>query len=251
MLTTVTDACEIFGPPGEGPLFITCEHASARVPAPLRTSAGDRPWLQTHWAYDIGVRTLGRELVRLTRSRGVFARFSRLVCDTNRAPDHPDLIRTQTEGHALSFNEGVSPRERERRIQAYHEPYHTAIAAGLGAQIAGRRGEVLLLSLHTFTPVWEGQARPMEVGVLYSSHEAVAARLAGELDREGFETAMNAPYSGRDGLIYSGARHGQAQRVVFLELEVNQALIGTPAAAMRVARRIAAATGRLRLRARL
>lgn len=246
MQRTVTDAFEIYGPAGTGPFLFTCEHASARVPAPARSSAADRPWLETHWGHDIGGRSLGRELVRLTESRGIFARFSRLVCDANREPEHPDLIRAHTEGHPLSFNLALTEGERRRRILAYHEPYHQAIDVEVARHVAGRGSELLLLSLHTFTPVWEGQVRPMDIGVLFSDHDALAEGLAGELEREGLRTALNEPYSGKEGLIYAAARHGAKHRVVYLELEVNQALLGSPAAVRRVARRIAAASSRLR-----
>ena len=67
------DAYETFGSPTEGPFFVTCEHASNRVPAPLRTTELDRAWMNSHWGYDIGSRTLSLELIRRTGSYGVLA----------------------------------------------------------------------------------------------------------------------------------------------------------------------------------
>ncbi len=208
----------------------------------------DRAWLRTHWGYDIGARTLSREIVRLTGSYGVLSRFSRLVVDANREPHHPDLIRRHTEGHHLSFNRTLSEDEVQRRIRRYHEPYHAAVDEGLRARLQSGTGDVLLLSVHTFTPVWNHRVRPMDVGVLFSPYEAVARRAERELQREGFETALNEPYSGREGLIYAAARHGESHQVVFLELEVNQSLTCTPARARKTARRVAAALTRLHLR---
>lgn len=247
-MTTVQDAYETFGTPGAGRFFFTCEHASNRVPAPLRTTAMDRAWLETHWGYDIGARTMSRELARMTGSYAVMARFSRLVVDANREPHQRDLIRPATEGHALTFNANVSDAERERRISRFHEPYHAAVDEGLAARLAGGVGDILLLSVHSFTPVWNNRVRPMDVGVLFSPYEAVARRLEAELQKEGLETALNKPYSGREGLIYAAERHGQSHQVVFLELEVNQSLCCTPARARRAARRIAAALTRLHVR---
>lgn len=229
-------------------MFITCEHASNRVPTPLRTTEMDRAWLNTHWGYDIGARTLSRELIRLTGSFGVMARFSRLVVDANRDPAHPDLIRTTTEGHSFSFNQKLTPEERDRRVARFHEPYHRAIDEALRARVGSTVGDVLLLSVHTFTPVWNHRVRPMDVGVLYSPYEAIARRLERELRAVDFETALNAPYSGREGLIYAAERHGDGHKVVFLELEVNQSLTCTPARARRTARRVAAALERLQIR---
>ena len=244
------DAYETFGAPTEGPFFVTCEHASKRVPAPLRTTALDRAWMSSHWGYDIGARTLSLELIRRTGSHGVMARFSRLVCDANREPGHPDLIRASTEGHALSFNQQLDDAEVSRRLAAYHAPYHAAIDEGLRARLRVEAGDVLLLSVHTFTPVWNHRVRPMDVGVLYAPYEALAQRLVGELEREGFVTALNQPYSGREGLIYAAERHGSNHQVVFLELEVNQSLTCTPARARATGKRVAAALSRLHLRHR-
>ena len=244
------DAYETFGSPTEGPFFVTCEHASNRVPAPLRTTELDRAWMNSHWGYDIGARTLSLELIRRTGSYGVLARYSRLVCDANREPGHPDLIRTSTAGHHLSFNRRIDDTEMERRLTAYHAPYHAGIDEGLRARLAVEAGGVLLLSVHTFTPVWNHRVRPMDVGVLYSPYEALAQRLATELEHEDFVTALNEPYSGREGLIYAAERHGSNHQVVFLELEVNQSLTCTPARARRTGRRIADALSRLHLRHR-
>ena len=96
---------EIYGSSDSGPLVLTCEHASRRIPAPLRTTANDRKWLSTHWGWDIGARTVCREMIRQTGGVGVFARFSRLLADANRAPNHEHLVRCAVEGDVLSFNE--------------------------------------------------------------------------------------------------------------------------------------------------
>lgn len=241
------DAWETVGAAGVGNLLLTCEHASNRVPAPLRTTASDRFWLHTHWAVDIGARTLTRELARRTGSSAVLARFSRLVCDANRPPGHRDFARSEVDGTVLSFNRKLDDEELRRRVGRYHQPYHEAVDAQLRAH-QGQVGELLLLSIHSFTPVWNQRVRTMDVGVLASTHLDVGRRLQRELDRQGFETAFNQPYSALDGLIYAAERHGEAHGVVYLELELNQALICTPARAARVAGRIALALGGFRLR---
>lgn len=245
---SVEDAFETYGQPGQGQLFLTCEHASNRVPAPIRTTERDRAWLASHWGFDIGARNVTREIIRQTGSFGVFARYSRLVCDANRAPEHRDLMRRDVEGTVISFNRDISDAERQRRIVTLHDPYHHAIDRYLGQRLKDSESEVVLVSVHSFTPVWNNRVRPMDVGVLFEPYEAVAQRLRVELDKEGFDTALNRPYSGREGLIYAAARHGHNHGLVFLELEINQSLCCTPAKAKRVAGRIAAALTRLKVR---
>ena len=224
-----------------GPFVFICEHASSRIPAPLVTSVSDRGWLETHWGVDIGARDLTLELASLTNSQAVLARFSRLLCDANRHRDHPDLIRETIEGAGLSFNAGLDDAEVMRRVERYHEPYHLSIHTLLNATPSDR----LLISIHSFTPVFNNHLRTMDVGVLFDGaaphHAEDARRLQHALQEQGFFAALNEPYSGEGGLMYAADRHGSAHGLRHLELEINQAILSTPQRATRVAGLIAPA----------
>jgi predicted N-formylglutamate amidohydrolase len=172
----------------------------------------------------------------------VLSRYSRLVCDPNRDPAEPSFVVEAVLGRALSWNRGVDAAARGRRRERYFDPYHDAIDRVLRARRAVP-GEVRLVAVHSFTPVYLGEARPMEVGVLFDAHDEHAWRLEGALAAEGFAAVLNAPYSGKDGLIYSARRHGRAHGLVYLELEVRQDLIDAPGKARAVAARIARALG--------
>lgn len=228
-------------------LVVTCEHASRRVPAPLVTSAEDARWLDTHWGWDIGAAALTRELVTRKSCCAVLARFSRLVCDANRAVGDDTFIRREIEGDTLSFNRDLTEAEIARRIDAYHAPYHALVDQCLGERVA-RGGDVVLFSIHSFTPVFDGQRREMEMGVLFDRFEPIAQRFAGHLTDVGFRTALNAPYSGKDGMMYAMSLHGQSHGVVYLELEVRQDLLSTPADIADVADRLCDALTALQVR---
>jgi len=240
-------AVEILGDGSPGPLLLTCEHASNRVPRPLRSTASDRAWLKTHWGLDIGARTVTREVARRTGSQAVMARFSRLVCDPNRPPDHVDFVRTEVEGAAISFNQYLDQAELLRRQLELHAPFHDAIDQALAQRLTHDR-DVLLLSVHSFTPIWNHRLREMDFGLVYENHEAVAARLGDLLGERGFDCAHNQPYSARGGLAYSVDRHGQHHDVVHLEIEINQSLVCTPQRARRVGAMLAHTLEELRLR---
>ena len=248
MPVKLTDAVEIFGDRHhERRLVVSCEHASHRIPKPLKTSAEDRGWLKTHWGYDIGAAEVTRQLVRRKSCVALLARFSRLICDANRHPDHEDLIRVTTEGYPLSFNQGLTAAEKERRLNLYHRPFHDLLDECLAERVA-RGGDVVLLSIHSFTPVFEGKLRPMEMGVLFDRFEPIAKRLAGHLEDVGFKTALNEPYSGMEGQMYAPHRHGQKHGVIYLELEIRQDLLTTPAKTVDVADRLCAALTELQVR---
>jgi predicted N-formylglutamate amidohydrolase len=233
-------AFEIVGEPAAGgPFVFSCEHATHELPE-WRAEPEDLPLLLDHWGWDVGAADLTRELARRTGSCAVLSRFSRLVCDPNREPHEPSFVVEAVDGRVLSWNRGIGVPERERRRERYFEPYHAAIDRALRARAAAGPPP-LLCAVHSFTPVYLGQARPMEVGVLFDVHHEPAWRLEGALAEQGFATALNAPYSGLDGLIYSARRHGRSHGFVYLELEVRQDLIDTPARARAVAERIAPA----------
>jgi predicted N-formylglutamate amidohydrolase len=241
------ESYEIYGYIGPSPLLVTCEHASNRIPAPLRTSKMDREWLATHWGWDIGARTVCRELIRQTHSIGVFSRFSRLLADANRDPNHETLVRCAVEGHILSFNSRLTIEEVDRRIERYHVPYHAAVDRTM-ADRQKHPGEVMLLSVHSFTPQLGSEKRTMDVGVLFDHHEPVARRLQVEIAAEGLRVELNQPYSGRNGLMYAAHLHGSSHGAAHLELELNQALLSTPADARKMGRILSRALGRMRLR---
>jgi predicted N-formylglutamate amidohydrolase len=234
----IHDAYELIGDPGTGPFLFTCEHATRRLPEWEATPA-DLPLIEDHWGWDVGAADLTRELARLCGSGALLSRFSRLVCDPNRDPGEASFVVSEVEGHALSFNRGIDGAERERRRERYFDPYHAAIDGALAQRTAS--AEIRLCSIHSFTPVYDGCARPMEVGVLFDDHEAHAELLVGALAGEGFAVARNEPYSGFAGLIYSARRHGRTNGVVYLELEVRNDLIATRERARATAERIARA----------
>lgn len=210
-------------------VFLTCEHASERIPHPTVWHPED-DWLAgTHWAFDLGAEAIVRALSASLDAPAVLAAFSRLVCDPNRDEHEPSLFRDVAEGRPVRLNTTLADAERLRRLDAYHRPFHGAVDRALALSAAK-----VLLSVHTFTPVYEGNARAMEVGVLFDEEEELALHMARVLRDAGFVVALNEPYSGRDGLIYSAARHAAKHGRRALELEVRQDLAVQEAARARL-----------------
>ena len=245
----MNQAYSVVGDPDKygGRLLITCEHASNAVPAPLTKTPADQRWLDDHWGWDIGAADVVKELVRIKSCVGVLCGYSRLVIDANRELDHADLIRRQIYGEPLSFNRGLNDAEVDRRAAEFHAPYHEAVSQQLKKRLE-LDGDVLLLSVHSFTPELDGERRPMEIGVLFDNYEAVAERLGGLIEAQGFKTALNEPYSGMSGLIFSANLHGSNHGVIYIELEIRQDLIDTPEKAVEVARRLEPALTALQVR---
>ena len=223
-MPVVEDAYELVeGAPG-AKLLLTCEHASERLPAPFAWPVPDRRLLGTHWAYDLGARELTLELARALDASAVLSRFTRLLVDPNREEEHGDLFRAVAEGEPVLLNRAVSPSERALRVARFYRPYHDAVDAEL-ARVKPAR----LLSIHSFTPVYEGAVRKVELGVLFNREDAEALALGKALEQEFTGVAYNEPWSGKAGLIHSAELHAERHGAIALELEVRQDLAVDPA----------------------
>jgi predicted N-formylglutamate amidohydrolase len=210
------------------PVILTCEHASERVPGSFRWPEEDAWLLGTHWAYDLGAAELARELAAELGASAVLSRFSRLLIDPNRASDAPDLFRKIAEGRPVVLNQDVGDDERERRYRLSHA-YHAAIDHALESDAAK-----LVLSIHSFTPVYEGTPRAVQIGLLFDEETALAEGLCAAFVRAGFVALLNEPYSGKFGLMYSVERHARRHGRRPLELEVRQDLASDPGARARI-----------------
>lgn len=223
------------------PLVLTCEHASNRLPRGLRARlAPERALLDTHWGWDIGAWEVARRLAQSLGAAAVGGGVSRLVVDLNRPAVDPTLVRREAGWVPLSFNARVPPAEVERRLVAWHLPYHDAIDRAI-LRLVTRGVRPLLLAVHSFTPIYEGRRREFDMGVLFDRSRRHAALLMRGLKRERFSVLPNQPYSGLAGMMYSIDRHGTHHGLPCLEIEMNQALFRERGAAARLAARLARA----------
>jgi len=216
-----SDVCEIVEGDRTARLLLTCEHASNTLPPPYAWPATDRWLVETHWAYDLGVADVTLALAAALGAPAVLCGFSRLLADTNRDADDPTIFRREAEGRPVSLNSNLTDAERRERIARFHAPYHAAI----DLLLLRYPQAAIVLSMHSFTPVYEnGPPRPMEIGVLFDHEETLAASVLASVARDGWAVAANEPYSGKSGLIYAAERHADRHGRRALELEIRQDL---------------------------
>ena len=234
----ISDSSEVIRPGTRSGVILTCEHASERLPEPWRWPAGDERLVGTHWAFDLGAAELTRELARRMEAVAVLSRFTRLLADPNRDEDEPSLFRELAEGEPVLLNAAIAAADRERRLAGYYRPLHAAIDAEVAITSAHT-----LLSVHSFTNLYEGQRRWLEVGVLFDREDELGAALVAAFAREQFHVRPNEPYSGKDGLIHSAATHAAARDLRAVEIEVRQDLAVQPEFRARVIDVLARALG--------
>ncbi|MBL0927912.1 MAG: N-formylglutamate amidohydrolase [Phycisphaerales bacterium] len=207
-------------------LVLSCEHGGRQVPrAYRRLFAGRGRLLASHRGWDPGAAELAAAFARVLALQPVVATTTRLLVDLNRSPDNP--------GRWSVITAGLPEAARARIDREYHAPHRRAVERACRRAIA-RRGSVVHLSLHTFTPVRRGEVRRLDVGVLFDPQRAGEARLArrwkGLIEARlavfgGMRPArLNEPYQGTDDGLTTWLRPRLGARYAGLELEVNQRL---------------------------
>lgn len=207
---------------GEAPLLLLCEHAGKAVPAPWRDLGLAPALLDTHYGWDPGAAALTRALAARLDSPAVLARYSRLFLDYNRFPGAWDCLRPDLGGVPVPGNLRVDAAERARRERIVRAPLDAAI----GQRLPARRA---LVSIHSFTPLLNGQPRPVEIGVLWRRDRRLAEPLLAALRRAGSHAiGDNAPYDWHAAEAYSLQQHALDRGLPCVYLEVRNDLLLAP-----------------------
>lgn len=208
-------------------LLVTCEHGGNAVPARHRALfAGRERLLSSHRGWDPGALPVARRLAAALDAPLVASTTTRLLVELNRSPDHPDLFSAVTRPL-----DGV---EKRRILARHYEPYRRDVERRIAAAIA-RRGRVVHVSVHSFTPVLGGVARNTDFGLLYDPSRARERALCRAWKAALADVApalrvrRNFPYRGvADGFIpYLRRRHGP-RTYVGIEIEMSQGRLRGP-----------------------
>ncbi|WP_242095969.1 N-formylglutamate amidohydrolase [Sphingomonas sp. CROZ-RG-20F-R02-07] len=220
---------QTINPKGRSSFLLIGDHAGNAIPQRLGTLGLEPAERVRHIAWDIGIATLGALLAETLDAVFVRQTYSRLVVDCNRRHQAPDAIAPASDGTVVPGNADLTEADRARRFAEIHEPYQAAIAAEIARRDAAGQATILV-SLHSFTPVMRGFARPWEVGILHDagntgfSHAMLAAlRAEGDLT-----VGDNEPYR-MDLIDYTIPRHAYPALRPYVEIEVRQDLIGDAA----------------------
>jgi predicted N-formylglutamate amidohydrolase len=222
------EAFELHNADAPASLLLFCDHASNKVPKELGSLGLPDSDFARHIVYDIGAAALTRALSDRLRAPAVIARWSRLVVDLNRGPDDPTLVMKLSDGRIVPANRNLDAAGIADRVARFHTPYHTAIAE----RIAAARAEGIvpvLVSMHSFTPVWRGRPRPWHIGILRDLDTRLSQCLLERIRREpGIVVGENEPYTGAlemDSLY----RHGTMNGLPHVLIEIRQDLIADEA----------------------
>lgn len=224
------ESVEVVNREGAAPFLIVCEHASNHVPAEFDTLGLDPTLLQSHIAWDPGARAVAEAMADILDAPLVAGRVSRLVYDLNRPPEAESAMPAVSEVFRIPGNEGLSETERRARAARFYEPFRRAVAGLIDSRLAAGR-EVVLVTVHSFTPVFRGEPRRTEIGVLHDADPRLADALIRVLTARGSRLVeRNRPYGPEDGVTHTLREHALPRGLANVMLEIRNDLIADPAA---------------------
>lgn len=235
-----TPAARVLNGEGAAPAVLVCEHASRAIPAALDGLGLSAEAAASHAAWDIGALELAIQLMGELDAPLVVSCVSRLVYDCNRPPEAPDAVPARSERYDIPGNAGLDPAARQARVDQVYAPFRDLLTAVLDRKSAAPGRAPVLITVHSFTPVYNGARRDVELGILHDSDDRLARRLLEEARaRTDLNCALNAPYSARDGVTHTLRSHALPRGIANVMLEIRNDLLGDAAGVAAIAAALA------------
>lgn len=216
-----TPVASLHNAAGSSPVLLVCEHASNWIPPQFGGLGVPPEILETHIAWDIGALDLAVELSGHLNAALVASEISRLVYDVNRAPGRRDAMPHKSEVFEIPGNTDIGESERRAREAEFYHPFERMVAEHVQTR-------QVLITVHSFTPVYFGKPRDVDIGILHDTERSLAdAMLACASKLSDLRVRRNAPYAPEDGVMHTINRHGVEQGRPNVMIEVRNDLLLT------------------------
>ncbi len=208
-------------------LILSCEHAVNRVPTRYtELFLNYQMELNSHFGIDFGSLEIATALHhQLPTAYFGQASVSRLVIDCNRSLRNRRCFSNITQC--------LPPSEKQQLIDNYYHPFRQGVINTI-EQLIKQKKRVLHLSIHSFTPIWQGRERTTDLGLLYdpkrSTERLFAHRWQQLLAQSNpkLRVRLNYPYRGiSDGFTRALRQQYSASEYLGIEVESNQTLSST------------------------
>ena len=214
----------IRNPEATSPILLVCDHASLRFPSSLGTMGLDPAARRCHLALDIGAGALTELLSESLGVTAVLCQYSRLIVDCNRQLMDPGAFLEFGDGVVVPGNRNLHQDEKDARANEIYWPYHRAVDAQI--ERLGEQGiKPVLISIHSFTPVMNGESRTWEMGILWDQDRVTAEIFVRDLREAGYLVGDNEPYSGKAPQDFTIDHHAERINLPHVGIEIRQDLI--------------------------
>lgn len=225
------------------PVVLVCEHASSFIPEEFNGLGLDDRTAKSHIAWDPGASHVAHQLSKALNAVLVESTVSRLLYDCNRPPDSPTAIRGRSEIYDIPGNQNLSIAERNYRIKTFYVPFEKALAHTL----ASHPCKPIIITLHSFTPIYNGVQREVDIGVLHDSDQRLADALLNCANDQLLKTESpddqfpnnqfqsvplniqrNEPYGPTDEVTHTLKHHAVPHQYLNVMIEIKNDLIASP-----------------------
>jgi len=224
----------VLNPLADKPILLVCDHASCRFPKSLGDMGLDPFARRCHLAVDIGAGPLTERLAETLSVTAVVQNYSRLVVDCNRQLMDPGAFLEYGDGILVPGNRNLHQADKDLRAGALYWPYHVAIEDQVNR--LSKLGPLpAFISIHSFTPVLNGESRDWQMGVLWDKDDATRSIFLEGLREAGYKVGDNEPYSGKAPQDFTIDHHAEEPGLPHVGIEIRQDLIDDEAGVAEIA----------------
>ncbi|NTF32491.1 N-formylglutamate amidohydrolase [Rhizobium skierniewicense] len=207
-------------PLGKGRVLLVCEHASHTLPARFGTLGLSEEVRTSHIAWDPGALAVSRLLSRSLDATVIYQNYSRLIYDCNRPPESPSAMPVTSEIYDIPGNANLSEAERSARTASLYIPFHDRVR-----ELVAARDNMVLVTMHSFTPVYHGKRREVEIGLLHDADTRLVDAMLDHVQNGKFRVERNQPYGPEDGVTHTLRLHALPNGLLNVMIEVRNDLI--------------------------
>jgi len=211
-------------PAGPSAVLLVCEHASKHIPDSLDNLDLDARTANSHVAWDPGAVAVAGHLSSSLDAALIRATVSRLVYDCNRPPEAPGAMPAKSEIFPIAGNQNIGAEEKAARVNEIYVPFTNAIRDEISGRTAAGRATVLV-TIHSFTPIYFGEKRKVELGILHDIDATFADAMLAIPST--MEVQRNQPYGPDDGVTHTLKLHALPNGLLNVMIEIRNDLIAT------------------------
>ncbi|MCH2164963.1 MAG: N-formylglutamate amidohydrolase [Marinovum sp.] len=208
-------------------VLVVCEHATSHIPPEFNQLGLSDDVANSHVAWDPGALPVAERMAEELDAVLFYGTMSRLLYDCNRPPEAPSAIPARSEVFDIPGNANLTQAVRAARVAQVYTPFSTALSDEISRH---RETLQLLVTIHSFTPVFHGVKREVEIGILHGEDARFAqAMMQTKPHGAHFCIRLNEPYAADDGVAHTLDQHGHANDLPNVMIEVRNDLIATDA----------------------
>ncbi|CUH64587.1 putative N-formylglutamate amidohydrolase [Thalassovita gelatinovora] len=223
-LTIQNEAVNVLIPEGAGPVVVVCEHACNAIPEDFAGLGVVESVRRSHVAWDPGALPVAQSLAAKLNAALIHGAASRLLFDCNRPSDALDAIPEKSEIYDIPGNQALSDAQRAERVTRFHDPFRDALVGLLDRHIPQ-----VLITIHSFTPVYFDRMRDVEIGVLHDTDSRFADVMINKAKgHTQMDVRRNDPYGPEHGVTHTLKTHAIPRGILNVMLEIRNDLIPDP-----------------------